>query len=254
MRKITPYEQNLLLKNKISASSVRDIGDMPLEYFIGKAEFRDRDFFVNKNVLIPRIESEQMLDLVLKNLSGQSLYNIIDIGAGSGAIGISTYLELQQQNLNVHLTIVDVSATALEVAQKNVNVLIPLAELKNISLVLSDLFFVRSLQETRYDFILANLPYIPTDRIEGLDSSVKDYEPPLALDGGKTGLDLIYLMLYEIRDYDLLTDDGKIILEIDETHDVKDFAIFPNFAPELVKDEFGLNRFIVLKKVPKFSQ
>ena len=107
----------------------------------------------------------------------------------------------------------------------------------------SDLFdsYPRSL---KFDLIIANLPYIPSDRISKLSASVKNFEPYLALNGGSDGLKLINKLIAQSQSR--LKSKGVLLLEIDETHKIKDFPLPKNFRAEILTDSFGKNRFLRL--------
>ncbi|MEK7127274.1 MAG: methyltransferase domain-containing protein, partial [Patescibacteria group bacterium] len=147
---------------------------------------------------------------------------ICDLGCGSGCIGITLALEL-----NCNVTLIDISEQTLEVAKINAKRLNA-----NVKIVKHDL-----LDGEDYDLVVANLPYIPHARINKLDPSVKDFEPHLALDGGKKGLDIIYRLLdnYPAK---------IIILEIDDTHKLKDFKKYGKV--KIIKDRFNRNRFAII--------
>ncbi|GAB4285403.1 MAG: hypothetical protein Kow0081_3190 [Candidatus Dojkabacteria bacterium] len=252
-RKFTSYETNLLLQNNIDPFSIdhSELGEMPIEYFIGKAEFYGEDFLVNKNVLIPRVESEKMIDLayelVTEFKTKNRVFNFAEIGTGSGAIGISLVKKLQQSGVVYNAYISDISEKALSVAKVNAErilkakyrncitqgVVNPEENKKKSTLLGSKAFpksklkFIKSDLLENYpkklkgqlDLIIANLPYIPSERILKLSPSVKDYEPLLALDGGTDGLNLIKKLLKQSVFF--LSEEGVIILEVDDTHSQK---------------------------------
>ena len=113
---------------------------------------------------------------------------------------------------------------------------------------------LNSFPDQKFNLIIANLPYIPSTMIEKLDESVKNYEPILALDGGKTGFELINKFLEQIINKNILKNNGKIFLEVYEAHDVKFIKnnfpnICQNFLIEEFKDQFNRQRFLILKKI-----
>lgn len=174
----------------------------PLSYITGVKEFCGLSFFVNESVLIPRPESEDIVwlinDWVKKNRLNSPA--ILDMGTGSGAIALSLATFLPAATL----TAADISPEALRVAQKNA---ISLGVENRLSFVSSDLF---SDVKRKYDVIAANLPYIDNTELDGLE--VKNWEPRLALDGGKDGIELIAVFLNSAGNY--LLRPGLIILEI----------------------------------------
>jgi release factor glutamine methyltransferase len=305
MRKLSSYEYNWLNKHGLANIDISQYGERPVEYITGTAEFYGREFFVDENVLIPRVETEDIVtvmqitrifkgsndtnednkikrrgegsspkkgvipvktgihDLIsqpltinhqpetsnqkLKTIPSNNPFTILDLGCGSGCIGITLFLELTDPSLDNELYLVDISNKALDVAKKNVEKFIP--DSSKVHIVQSDLF--TNIPSTKFDLIVANLPYIPSSRIPNLQDSVRDYEPHLALDGGVKGLDLIYKMLDEVADkkVSILQKEAFIILEIDDSHEINDFDKYKEvFDIELRKDQNGKNRFLVLKQ------
>ena len=232
------FEKNLLIKNKIDFNDIST--DMPVEYIVGKAQFYGNEFLVNGAVLIPRIETEEIIDLVLKYK--KNFATVADIGCGSGCIGITLFLQLK--NIK-KIVLADISNFALEIAKKNAEILISKFALKHFSFIESNLFskFPKNL---KFDLIVANLPYIPHMRIKKLDKSVKDFEPIIALDGGEKGSVIINNLLKEIRDR--LNNLGIAILEIDDTHNLSSFKIDLGLKAKIIKDKFERNRFLILEK------
>ncbi|MPW25396.1 peptide chain release factor N(5)-glutamine methyltransferase [Alkalibaculum sp. M08DMB] len=177
----------------------------PIAYIIGHQEFMGLNFLINNHVLIPRPDTEKLVEYVIdycKNMSDKIL-NILDIGTGSGAIALSI-------GKNIHdctLTLVDISENALRVAKINAE---KLKISSKVKFVLSDCF--KEIENQKFDIIVSNPPYIPSHDIECLQTEVKTYEPRGALDGGKDGL-LFYRRI--IRDAkNFLVKDGLIGFEI----------------------------------------
>lgn len=216
-RSLSPYEKNHLKKYGI-AESIAENTQSPVEYLTGVVEFLGNTFYVNRNVLIPRVETEELVTLAIKlilqqvAINNQEVLRIADVGTGSGAIAISLAQELEHHNLDFAMTAFDISPKALKVAQKNKQHLLPNSP---ITFTLSNLF-ESTAENQHFDFIVANLPYIPSGRIVTLDASVKNFEPILALDGGKDGLDLVRKLLEQANS--LLSPHGTIVLELDITH------------------------------------
>lgn len=249
-RRFTPYEYNQLLKYGYDPESVSALADnTPVEYITGFAEFLGNEFKVNKYTLIPRIESEQIIKIALNELTlGNSNVRVIkfcDVGTGSGAIGISFAAELLKRDIKFIGFAVDISKEALDVAQENKKRILGIQDGKDLNtfkLIKSNL--LQDLQEDNFDIIFANLPYIPSQRISTLDSSVKDHEPNLALDGGDDGLKLIRQLLIQAPNF--LAPKGIVILEVDDTH--TDYKEFQNvWIIEAIKDFQGKNRFWKLR-------
>jgi release factor glutamine methyltransferase len=201
----------------------------PDAYKTGFKRFYGRNFFVNENVLIPRIETEGIIDIV-KKLASQELHlRICDVGTGSGCIGITLALELECK-----VTLIDISQKALAVARINAKRLEAKVKIKKHDL----------LDDGGYDLVVANLPYVPRRRIRHLPPEVRNYEPRLALDGGRRGLEIIYRLLEQCRARTIQT----IILEIDDTHKKSAFEKFGRV--KILKDQFGRNRFVCIVKTP----
>lgn len=165
---------NLLLKRRINAE--------PIAYILGKCEFYGREFLVNKNVLVPRPESETLIDFLKKFANGKS--KIIDVGTGSGALAITAKLEL----LDCEVIAVDIDSKCLSVAKSNAN-----KHKAKIEFLQSDL--LSKLPTTNYKLttVLANLPYVPNEY--KINEAAK-HEPKLALYGGDDGLAL-YRRLFD---------------------------------------------------------
>ena len=179
---------------------------IPLCQIVGNAEFYGLEFVVNKNVLIPRFETELLVETVIKNVEkGRGL----DIGTGSGVIAI-TLNKLK----NLKMTAVDISSRALQVAKKNAK-----KHNADVCFLKSDLF--SAVKNEKFDFIISNPPYIKSKDIETLQTEVKDHEPRLALDGGEDGYDFYRRIIVEAPNY--LKDGGRIFFEIgiDQADEIK---------------------------------
>jgi release factor glutamine methyltransferase len=150
----------------------------PLEYVLGVTTFAGHRITVTPDVLIPRPETEILLEEVVKVIDPDGL-PVLDVGTGSGILALSLAKEFPK----TEIIACDISPAALAIARKNA------AEIGNIRIVESDLMEDKSLPE-RFQVIVANLPYIPAGQIDGLMREVRR-EPRLALDGGADGLDLI---------------------------------------------------------------
>jgi release factor glutamine methyltransferase len=157
----------------------RRAGGEPLAYLVGKREFFGRDFAVASGVLIPRPETELLVEIAIANVSSGAAPRILDLGTGSGCIAITLALEIPQ----AQLTAVDASAAALRIAANNA---VRLGA--SLRLLQSDWF--AALAGERFDLIVANPPYI-ADADPHLDSGDLRHEPPEALASGGDGLDAI---------------------------------------------------------------
>jgi release factor glutamine methyltransferase len=242
-RRLLPYEKNLLLKHGFSLDKIDQYKDMPVEYIVGKAEFCDLEFIVDKNVLIPRLETEELVNLVLKDIKKNKLknLNIADVGCGSGVIGLTLLKKIipTSRDKNIYLYLSDISEKALKIAENNYQKLFK--DKKNIKFIKSNLLSNYP-QDIKFDYIVANLPYIPSSRLKKLDKSVTKFEPQLALDGGQDGTTLINKLLKQAKTK--LIKNGKIFLEIDEKHSLENFVKIGYKSFFLYKDSFNENRFI----------
>lgn len=211
----------------------------PLQYILGKCEFMGLDFFVNESVLVPRQDTEILVEAVLEYAKKESLTTMLDMGTGSGCIPISLdkYGKLKGYG-------VDISADALKVARKN-------AEFHQCSIqwIESNLFFnvPKELIGT-LDILISNPPYIPTEDILELMCEVKDYEPRNALDGGADGLDFYRILVKEGKDF--LRKEGRIFFEIgyNQAQDVVRLLEKAEFSEiEVRQDLAGLDRVVIAK-------
>lgn len=217
---------------------------VPLQYIIGVQEFMGLPFRVNKNVLIPRQDTEVLVEQLLGVIKGEELRNpeILDMCTGSGAIGVSLAYELS----DAAVTMADISPDAVNVAMHNARLN---GVFQRCTFATGDLF--ESVPDwKKYDVIVCNPPYIRTDVIETLDPEVKDHEPRKALDGGKDGLDVYRRIAKESGRH--LKPHGILALEIgyDQAVDVVtllgeggDFD-----GARIIKDLDNKDRVIITKK------
>lgn len=243
MRSWSVYERNQLRKWKITDDDLDKFGEMPVEYITGHADFDGLDILVNKDVLIPRIESVLMLSVAEEVVADKSEIVFAEIGTGSGAIGLALNKKLKNKGKRVKGILTDVSEPAVEMACQNYQRLFPGET--NLEIHQSDLMGSIP-SEIKFDLILANLPYIPSSRVPRLPESVVDFEPHLALDGGIDGLTLIKKLMIQAEGR--LADDGALILEIDYSHDICDFVEISGYQYEVRQDEFGQNRFLIARQ------
>lgn len=162
---------------------------IPLQHITHRQEFMKMDFFVDENVLIPRPDTEILVEEVIKIAQKYNSPRILDLCTGSGAIAIS----LKKFVPNADITAVDISEKALEIAQKNAEKL----EAK-INFVKSNLF--DKLDNKKFDIIVSNPPYIRKDEIKKLSEEVQK-EPKIALDGGEDGLDFYRIIVEQAINY-----------------------------------------------------
>lgn len=157
---------------------------VPLQYLLGSQEFYGREFAVSPAVLIPRPETELLVEQVLKQsarFQGRDPL-LVDIGTGSGAIAVTLAAEWPE----LRVIAIDLSPEALEMARKNAR---EHGVEERITFLLGDLYLPLIERGLRPDLVVSNPPYIPSADCEELDAEVRDFEPRLALDGGDDGLD-----------------------------------------------------------------
>jgi release factor glutamine methyltransferase len=175
-----------------------NLSQKPIAYIEKKTYFYDKEFFVDENVLIPRFDTERLVENILKNENPDEKF-VLELGTGSGII-----CEILQEHRPLwKIVSVDISEKALSVARKNCD--------EKILLVNSDKFSA-ILAEKQFDIIVSNPPYIETEIIKTLDESVKDFEPMLALDGGVSGLEFYEYLAKNALFF--LKDGGRIYCEI----------------------------------------
>lgn len=208
---------------------------LPLAYVLGTIRYSGLVLNVNRHCLVPRPETEQLIETARNYLLSQSnrTWRIIDIGTGTGLIAISLAQFCIEHSLNCHIDATDISLPALKVAKANVN---KYQLSKIISVYKQDLFINNS---QKYNLIVANLPYVPSGDIEGLK------DPILALDGGSDGLDLIRTLLTQLHASKIHTD---IILEIGakqaEILEAYILQLWPQAIIKADNDLAGFNRVV----------
>lgn len=188
------------------------LNERPIAYIIGNREFMGLDFFVKEGVLIPRPDTETLVEELINICNNKTGLNILDIGTGSGAITVSLAKYLDKS----HVISVDISDIALEIASKNA-ISNKVDEL--IDFIKSDVFS-NVPKEQKFDIIVSNPPYIRKKDIEGLNKQVKDFEPYNALEGGDDGLDFYRKITKESKEF--LKTKGLLAYEVghDQASDV----------------------------------
>mgnify|MGYP001316743707 CR=1 FL=1 len=195
----------------------------PLAYILKKKEFWKNNFFVNKDVLIPRPETELIVDQVLKFTDLNSSKHILDIGTGSGCIILSIIKERPKW----HGTALDISKKAIKVAISNAK----MHHLQNKIRFLN--IDIDKFKEKNYDLIVSNPPYINKINLKRLDDNVRLYEPKIALKAGVDGLSEIRKVIS--KGQKLLKRNGKLVFEIGNNQMNK-------IKPLLIKNGFHINK------------
>ncbi len=216
-------------KRKISVFKdylLRRSNNEPIAYILEEKEFWSKNFKVNKNTLIPRPETELLVDMVLKIYKEKKI-SILDIGTGSGCIIVSLLSVLKKSN-GVGI---DISKDAIKTAKKNALKHKLFKRLKFLNKSFENIF------DKKFDLIVSNPPYIARKEIKNLSEDIKRYEPRMALDGGNDGLDLIKKVIYKSK-Y-ILKINGMLALEIgnEQIKKVSKILIDNNFRiSHVIKD------------------
>lgn len=244
--KLTPAEADVYTE-----LIARRAASEPVAYIVGRREFYELDLAVDRRVLIPRPETEMLVEIALNEIRdltvaasldvspGNSAVRIADIGTGSGAIALAIAANCPAARIDA----VDISREALEVARSNVD---RLDTRRQVTLLEGDL--LRPVSEA-VDIIVANLPYVTAEEYPHLMPDVRDYEPKLALVGGPQGLDAVHRLLIQAPGY--LRPHGKVLLEIG----CEQAAAVVQLAHELIpqatyvgvrQDYHGLDRVVLI--------
>ncbi len=209
----------------------------PYQYIVGKVEFYGLEFEVNPDVLIPRQETEILVEEIISTYKNSGELKLWDIGTGSGNIAISLACKLK----NVKITATDISKKSLETAEKN--------SVRNktedrINFIINDVL-KEDLDDSGFDIIVSNPPYISKNDFNDLHPELKVYEPRQALTDNSDGL--IYYRIISAKAQNFLKSKGRIFFEIGagQSENVKNILIQNNFSGiKIVKDYLHINRVI----------
>ena len=227
-------EKLFILKSWIK----RRVSREPLQYITGKADFYGRSYFVNNKVLIPRPETEILIDAAIKNLFKKKNPFIIDIGTGSGCIGITLAIEIKKSNV----LSIDISKDALLIAKNNAEN----HNIKNIKFLEIDV--LKNDINQKADLIISNPPYISKNELSTLMPEVKNHEPKISLTDNKDGFTFYerFVSLFP----KILKNDGVAIIEVGrEEHSIKVLEIFKKNGMKnikVVKDLNSDNRAVII--------
>ena len=232
--RILTEEEKLSIENLIN----RRLKYEPLAYLINRKEFYGYDFYVDENVLIPRNETEELIDLVKDYIDSKNNKNnisVIDIGSGSGNISIT----LKKLFRSVDITALDISIDAINVLKKNVDFLLD----KSINIINADALTYNP--NNKFDIVVSNAPYVPLRDKEYLQKDL-EYEPEIALYSGYDGLNFYKSFLYKVNNYikksgafffEIGYDQGDLLLEIANDIGIKNVSV--------KKDLSGRDRFLI---------
>ena len=227
-------EKNILKFNKYL---VRRLKSEPIAYILEEKEFWSKKFYVNKDTLIPRPETELLVEKLAKIFKDKKIF-ILDIGTGSGCIIISL---LSCLNKSTGIAI-DISKKAVDVAKKNAKRHQLIDRVKFLNKSIEGIF------SKKFDLIVSNPPYIDRKDLKNLNEDIKKFEPRMALDGGKDGLDLIKKVIYKSKE--ILKIKGTLALEIgkEQNKKVSKILIDNNFRiTSVIKDYKSNIRCIIAK-------
>ncbi len=226
---------NKVLENKFKFDIKERKLKKPIAYILGYKEFWKQKFITDSNVLIPRPDTELIIEKVLKNFKKNDNKNVLDIGTGTGCIILSILLERKK----FRGTGIDTSKHAINIAKINAK----MQQFGNrIRFINTDIdkFF-----SNKYDLIVSNPPYIKKYKLRSLMEDVKNFEPKLALDGGPDGFSVVLKVI--AKSSKLLKKNGMLILEIDNTQVIKTKEMLKNYkfyTKDVFKDLNGNNRCI----------
>jgi len=212
------------------------VNGYPYAYIVGYKEFMKLKFKVDKNVLIPRPETELLVENVLKIIQANNYENVLDLCTGSGCIAIS----LKKNANGINVTASDISNDALIISRDNSKVLDT-----NVDFIQSNLF--ENISEV-FDIIVSNPPYIPTKDIEQLQAEIQK-EPIIALDGGIDGLDIYRIILHKAKEH--LKDNGYLCLEIgyNQGESLKQILLNEGYKDiQIIKDLANNERNVICRK------
>jgi release factor glutamine methyltransferase len=240
-------------ENPLALTDVRALRDLvlrrargePLQYITGQQDFYGRTFEVTPAVLIPRPETELLVEkaLELLNETSEPAPRICDVGTGSGCIPISILCEhAGARAIGLDITLAALQVAARNAARHDVR--------ERLSLVASDCFSALDASAARFSMIVSNPPYIAEDALEGLQREVRDHEPRVALTPGGDGLGLIRRLIEDAPRY--LSTGGHLLMEIGfDQHEAVRGLIDPQVWNLLGihKDLQGIPRIVALKKI-----
>lgn len=220
--------------NALNAYLDRRAQGEPVQYILNRADFMGLSLYVDSRVLIPRQDTESLVEAVIVDLQRRKNPRVLDLCCGSGAIGLSVKSLLS----HVDVTLTDISAGALEVTKKNAHAL-------NVDVTIrhGDLF--HAVRKEKFDLIASNPPYIPTGELAELQAEVK-YEPALALDGGGDGLEIYRRIAADVGAH--LNPGGSVYLEVGagEARDVRTImtSCIDADADGIIRDLTGIERIV----------
>ncbi|MDR5589770.1 peptide chain release factor N(5)-glutamine methyltransferase [Christiangramia sp. SM2212] len=212
----------------------------PIQYITGNTEFYGRKFLVNKNVLIPRPETEELVGWIVSDHQKDKNLKVLDIGTGTGCIPISLKMELENANISTY----DISSQAIELARKN-------AELNSAEIQFSELNILETKKlDQKFDIIVSNPPYVRELEKDSMQKNVLKHEPDLALYVADNDALIFYRKITQLAK-ESLKEGGKLYFEINQylSEETKLLVEQFGFEAELKKDIFGNYRMLKAVKL-----
>ncbi len=234
-----PEPLSPFIKSEIDKILTRLLNHEPIQYITGEARFHGLELSVNPSVLIPRPETEELVDIITDTVNGRTDLRVLDIGTGSGCIAISLARALKFPQV----TALDISPEALDTARKNATSL-----KTNIRFLQTDI--LKSVPHGEYDIIVSNPPYVDESEKKDMEDNVLLHEPHTALFVPDDNPLLFYKRITTLSDT-LLAPGGYLFLEINPRHSeaLADLATSSGLTEtEIIKDSFGKDRFLKARK------
>jgi len=219
----------------------------PWEYIRGSVEFYALEFKINKNVLIPRIETEKLVSIGIQEFKDKKFDTVVDVGTGSGCVIISLVKSLMLPTIykgkikDIKFVATDIDNKALPVVKKNIKE----HQLNEVIKAHKADLISKLKLEGKNVLILANLPYIPTAQYKELNESVRMYEPKIALDGGKDGNKYYRKLAEQLAKSKLKS--FTLILETEESIIQETQKIFKKYKTQVIKDIQEKDRFLIVR-------
>ncbi len=231
---------NKILENKFNSDIKARKLNKPIAYILGYKEFWKQKFVTDNNVLIPRPDTELIVENVIKNFKKKESKNVLDIGTGSGCIILSILSERKKfKGIGI-----DTSKHAINVAKINAKMQQFGNRIRFINTDIDNFF------SCKYDLIVSNPPYIKKSKLSSLIEDIRNFEPKLALDGGPDGFSTILKVI--VKSSKLLKKKGMLFIEIDNTQVIKTKEMLKKykfFTKDVCKDLSGNNRCIIAIKL-----
>lgn len=226
-------------EKQIKEAAARLASGEPVEYVLGFAEFCSKRFMVDKRVLIPRLETQEIVHFMGENHNRQDCLKILDIGTGSGCIAISLSLLFGKSKV----TAIDISADALSLARQNATAL----GADNVEFFQTD--FLKEKPDGMFDIIVSNPPYVRPSEKHTMPKRVLDFEPHNALFIPENDPLVFYKAVSEYG-VGHLNCNGKIYVEINQWLGTQTASVFKNngYSTQILKDSFGEERFVIALK------